>query len=100
MLTYTKGSKVLVSRLVVDPLTCLAGVQPKVGAHTERFLGTVRHVRGDGATLDQCSRLGVWVEPQDTASNLHTTWCDRCQCQEVEAIDPKDIYRPDSEECP
>ncbi len=99
MLTYTTGSRVVVSRVVATPGTCLAGVQPKVGARVEKFHGEVRHVRGDAPTLERCTQIGVWVKPEVPVPG-DTVWCERCKCHEVPAVSPSHIFHPGQEEVP
>jgi len=57
-----RGTRVHAQWLQVnDPLSGLAGMQPKVGATMQEVVGVVMHIRGDHPTNPTTVRL--WVQP-------------------------------------
>jgi len=65
-------------------LTCLAGVQMKVGAELRVVVGTVRHLRGN--PLANPTEIKLYIE----ADNGLGMMCDKCQVREVE-VDSKHV---------
>lgn len=60
---YTKGDRIRASWLKVNPLTCLAGAMPKVGATAVEVTGVVRHIRTDNP--DNPVLIRVYIDPDD-----------------------------------
>lgn len=64
-----KGSRIHAQWLQVnDPLSCLAGVQTKVGATMRDVVGVVKHIRGDHPTDPTTIRL--WVQPDEGGDEI------------------------------
>jgi hypothetical protein len=65
-------------------LTCLAGVQMKVGADLQVVIGTVRHIRGNHPTNP--TEIRLYVETDDGLG----VDCNKCQVREIE-VNPKHV---------
>lgn len=71
-----KGMRVRAQVMSVNPNTCLAGMQMKVGMSVREFVGVIRHVRTD--SLDNPTRWWVYLETPAGAS------CAKCGVNETE----------------
>lgn len=98
----TNGTRVRVSyfKAQTNPPASLAGVMLKFGMTSIEFEGTVRHVRGDGPTPEECTVIGVWVQPDgDVPANVMPkgndpmiaghAHCTECNCIEVGPLKPE-----------
>jgi hypothetical protein len=95
--TYSKGSRVRVVMFQINPLTALAGMQPKYGASRFVFDGTVQHIRVSAPDADDPR---IWVTPDaPLPDGLGLTMCPKCGCLEVPMLHPDMIFQiPDTKE--
>ncbi len=84
-LFLTKGMRVR-AQWVEAYQTCLAGMQPKVGATLHNVIGMVRHVRA--AVADPTDIL-LYVEPEGSEEG---TLCTKCGVKEIE-VKPKHLVQ-------
>lgn len=72
-----KGTRITARWMQANPMTCLAGAQPKVGATEHVVSGIVRHVRADSPDALMPTALFIDPEPGYVGSTMRPP---RCTC--------------------
>lgn len=87
----TKGTEVYVQALVPLQTFSLAGAMPKFAAREVELTGIVAHVRGDAPTVEECTKVALWIVPPDPEAatklfdnlTIKAARCPKCDRVEV-----------------